>query len=118
MTRRATETDQPLRSALPSLREQRGLTYRALAELTRAVDPDGAGLTHGHIANLTAAREQPSRRALELLAACFELDPAYFPEFRLDRIRRELDPREVGFERAYRTYQHLRGGDRLAAPGQ
>lgn len=115
MTRRFSETDQPLCAALPALRGERDLTYRALATLTRSVDPDGAGLTHSHIANLTAAREQPSMRALELLAACFELDAAYFPEFRLDRLRRELDPREVGFERAYRTYQSLHGGARRAA---
>jgi len=84
-----------------------GISYRALAARTRLIDTTGNGLSHSHLVNLTAGRELPSRRALELLASAFELSPDYFAEYRLAELRRQLDERQVGFDAAYRTYRTL-----------
>jgi transcriptional regulator with XRE-family HTH domain len=86
---------------------ERGISYRALAAQTRLLDGRGNGLSHSHLVNLTAGREPPSRRALELLASAFELSADYFAESRLAELRRQLDERQVGFANAYRTYQTL-----------
>ena len=83
---------------------ERQLSYRALSERTRAVDPAGYGLTHGHLANLIAGRARPSRRALELIAHAFALEPGHFAEYRLAELRDQLDERRVGFDAAYRRY--------------
>ncbi len=99
--------DRPITQELPALMRSRGVTYRALAVITRQIDPAGRGLTHGHIANLGSGHERPSRRALELLAAAFGLAPGYFAEHRLAELREQLDERRVGFDAAYRRYRTL-----------
>jgi transcriptional regulator with XRE-family HTH domain len=68
----------------------------ALSAQTQLVDRSGNGLSHSHLVNLAAGRELPSRRALGLLASAFQLPPAYFAEYRLAELRRQLDEREVG----------------------
>lgn len=104
--RREHVTEQPLPKTLPNLMRGAGLTYRALAQRTRHADPTGQGLSHGHLANLTRG-EHPSARALDLLAAAFDLAPAYFPEHRLAQLRHDLDERRVGFTAAYQRYATL-----------
>ena len=99
--------DRPITDELPALMRSRAVTYRALAAITRQVDPAGRGLTHGHIANLASGHERPSRRALELLAAAFALAPGHFAEHRLAELREQLDERRVGFDAAYRRYRAL-----------
>jgi transcriptional regulator with XRE-family HTH domain len=84
-----------------------GISYRALAAQTRLIDPEGKGLSYSHIANLASGRETPTPRAVELVAQALDLAPTYFAEYRIASLRRELDEREVGFARAYRTYQAL-----------
>ena len=107
MTRTPPTAEAPLTETLPALMRERGISYRALAAHTRLVDRNGNGLSHSHLVNLAADRELPSRRALELLASAFQLPPAYFAEYRLAELRRQLDEREVGFATAYCTYQTL-----------
>jgi transcriptional regulator with XRE-family HTH domain len=99
--------DAPLAETLPALMRERGISYRALAAQTRLLDGTDNGLSHSHLVNLTAGRDLPSRRALELLASAFQLPPTYFAEYRLAELRRQLDERQVGFATAYRTYQTL-----------
>jgi transcriptional regulator with XRE-family HTH domain len=100
-------TDRPITEELPALMRTHALSYRAVAATTQQIDPSGRGLTHGHIANLASGHERPSRRALELLAAAFELQPCYFAEHRLAQLREQLDERRVGFDAAYRRYRTL-----------
>jgi len=107
MARTPPTADTPLTDTLPALMRERGISYRALAAQTRLLDRTGNGLSHSHLVNLTAGRELPSRRALELLANTFQLSPTYFAEYRLAEMRRQLDERQVGFATAYRTYQTL-----------
>lgn len=84
--------------ALRSLMSERGLTYRSLADATRALD--GKGFTHAHINMLANAHDKPSVRAMELIAQACGVEPEYFAEYRLALAMRELDPAEVGLEQA------------------
>ena len=106
MTKRA-DTDEPITIALKPLMRERSLTYRALADLTRAADPDGRGVTYVYLCALTSGREYPSQRSIELIAASLDIEPGYFAEHRLAELRRELNGREVGFEAAWRRYSEL-----------
>ena len=99
--------DRPITEELPALMRAHAITYRSLAATTQRIDPRGRGLTHGHIANLASGHERPSRRALTLLAAAFELEPGHFAEHRLAELREQLDERRVGFDAAYRRYRTL-----------
>jgi transcriptional regulator with XRE-family HTH domain len=107
MARTPPTADTPLTETLPALMRERGISYRQLATQTGMRDRSGNGLSHSYLVNLTAGREIPSRRALELLARVFQLAPDYFAEYRLAELRRQLDERQVGFASAYRTYQTL-----------
>jgi transcriptional regulator with XRE-family HTH domain len=99
--------ESPITETLPALMREHAISYRALAARTRLVDHGGNGLSHSHLVNLAAGRDLPTRRVLELLASTFKLPPAYFAEYRLAELRRQLDERQVGFDTAYRTYQTL-----------
>jgi len=78
--------------------DERGLTYRSLADITRELN--GKGMTHGHLNQLAAGREKPSLRAMELLAQACDVPPEHFAEYRLAAAMRELDPEVVGLEQA------------------
>jgi transcriptional regulator with XRE-family HTH domain len=91
-------SNQPFGHALRELMGIRGLTYRELAQRTRALD--GRGMTHAHINMLANGHDRPSTRAMELIAKVCGVDPSHFAEYRLVSAMRELDPDEVGFEQA------------------
>jgi transcriptional regulator with XRE-family HTH domain len=91
-------TDKPFGDAVRELMDERGMTYRSLARATQEVD--GKGMTHAHINMLANGHDRPSMRAMELIARAFEVEPAYFAEYRLALAMRELDPAEVGLEQA------------------
>lgn len=101
------QTEDPITVALKSLMRERGLTFRALAELTRAHDAGGRGVTYTYLCALTSGREQPSLRSLEVIAATLDVDSDYFPEYRLARLPAELDPKRAGFPAAWRRYLEL-----------
>ncbi len=91
-------SDKPFGEALRTLMEERGLSYRSLAEQTRALD--GKGMSHAHLNMLANGHEKPSVRAMALIAQVCEVPPAYFAQHRLAAAMRELDPSEVGLEQA------------------
>lgn len=88
----------PFGESLRALMDSRSLTYRGLAEATRKLD--GKGITHAHINMLANGHDKPSMRAMELIAAACGVEADYFAEYRLAAAMRELDPAEVGLERA------------------
>jgi transcriptional regulator with XRE-family HTH domain len=92
------QSDQQFGAALRALMEPRGLSYRKLADETRRLD--GRGMTHAHINMLANGRDKPSTRAMELIAQVCEVEPEYFAEYRLAMAMRDLDPNQVGLERA------------------
>jgi transcriptional regulator with XRE-family HTH domain len=91
-------SDKPFGDALRALMKERGLTYRSLADATRELD--GKGMTHAHINMLANGHDKPSMRAMELIARACAVQPEYFAQYRLTAAMRELDPAEVGLERA------------------
>jgi transcriptional regulator with XRE-family HTH domain len=107
-TSRPPASPKPFGDALRTLMDARGLTYRELAEATRAID--GRGMTHAHINMLANDHDKPSMRAMELIARACDIQPEYFAEYRLAAAMRELDPTEVGLEQALANLN-----DRLAA---
>ncbi len=98
---------EPLSDSLPALMHTRRVTYRALAARTRELDPAGAGVSTGHLANLVSGRNRPTMTALELIAAALDVPPEYFAEYRLAALRRQLDERAVGFKAACERYLEL-----------
>jgi len=95
------ESNNAFGDALRTLMQQRGYSYRGLAERTRQLD--GKGMTHAHINMLAKGHDRPSRRAMELIATACGVAPTYFAEYRLAQAMRELDPTEVGLEQALET---------------
>jgi len=106
-------SDEPFGDALRALMEERGLTYRSLAEATRQLD--GRGMTHAHINMLANGHDKPSMRAMELIARACDVEPAYFAEYRLAVAMRELDPAEVGLEQALENLNARLGARRSSA---
>jgi transcriptional regulator with XRE-family HTH domain len=66
-------------------------------------------VTHSYIAGLASGKEHPSPRSLELLAGALDVAPEEFAEYRLAKLRHELDPKRAGFEAARRRYLELVG---------
>jgi transcriptional regulator with XRE-family HTH domain len=105
-------SNKPFGEALRELMAERGLTYRELAQRTRALD--GKGMTHAHINMLANGHDRPSRRAMELIAEVCGVEPDHFAEYRLVSAMRELDPDEVGFEQALENLNARLGARRRA----
>ena len=113
----APQSNRPFGESLRSLMEQRGFSYRALSQRTRELD--GKGMTHAHINMLAKGHDRPSMRAMELIAEACEVEPDYFAEYRLATAMRELDPTEVGLDRALENLNaRLAGRRRSAARAQ
>jgi transcriptional regulator with XRE-family HTH domain len=108
-----TVSNNPFGDALRELMNDRGLTYRELAQRTRRLD--GKGMTHAHINMLANGHDRPSTRAMELIAEACGVEPGYFAEYRLNLAMRELDPDEVGFEQALENLNARLGARRRAA---
>lgn len=89
---------EPFGTALRVLMDRRAMSYRELAQATRELD--GRGMTHAHINMLANGHDKPSMRAMELIAEACGVEPEFFAEYRLASAMRELDPAEVGLERA------------------
>ncbi|MBV9423708.1 MAG: helix-turn-helix transcriptional regulator [Solirubrobacterales bacterium] len=102
----------PFGEALRELMDARGLTYRGLAEATRALDRKG--ITHAYINMLANGHDKPSMRAMELIAQACGVGPEYFAEYRLAVAMRELDPNEVGLEQALENLNARLGARRRA----
>jgi transcriptional regulator with XRE-family HTH domain len=106
-------SDKPFGEALRGLMNERGLTYRSLAETTRLLD--GKGMTHAHINMLANGHDKPSMRAMELIAQACDVQPVYFAQYRLVAAMRELDPEEVGLEQALENLNARFGERRRSA---
>jgi transcriptional regulator with XRE-family HTH domain len=89
-------TRDPFWQALRCLREERGLSDRALEIQTRRHDPDGKGLGHAYLNRLMQPPENrkysvpPTKANIELIAAALNLDPGYFLEYREIYAREEV----------------------------
>ena len=97
-----TTTDLPFGEAVRQLMREHDLTFGELSERLGQEDTHGRGrgLSRPHLANLAHGREQPSARAIDLIAAHFGLQANYFAENRLAAARARLDPATNGFDAA------------------
>jgi hypothetical protein len=100
-------TDQPFREAVRALLNERGLTFRALAARTSALDSERKGLSHSYLTTL-GAHDRPTLRAMEMVARALDLEPTYFAEYRLGMIRRLFDEDQQGLEVALQNVEALR----------
>lgn len=100
----------PVTVVLRELLDAQALTLRAVASRTREVDESGKGINHTYISSVLSGRERPSPRSLELIAGVLELEPEFFAEYRMWKLRRELDPAVVGFDSAVQRFQELTDG--------
>ena len=105
-------SSRPFGESLRALMDAQGTTYRKLARATRELD--GKGITHAHINMLANGHDKPSMRAMELIAEACGTEPEYFAEYRLAAAMRELDPAEVGLERALENLNARLGARRRA----
>jgi transcriptional regulator with XRE-family HTH domain len=110
MPRRSNE---PFGDALRGLMSESELSFRGLADATRELD--GRGMTHAHLNMLANGHDKPSMRAMELIARACGVEPEYFAEYRLTLAMRELDPTEVGLERALENLNARMGERRRSA---
>src|SRR5437588_10336164 len=104
------QSNNPFGDSLRLLMEEQGLSYRGLAQKTRALD--GKGMTHAHINMLAKGHDRPSMRAMELIAEACGVEPDYFAEYRLASAMRALDPAEVGLEQALENLNARLGAQR------
>ena len=90
------QTDVPFAEALSRIKDQRGLSFRALHEATKDADPSGRGLSGAHISRLCSGHDPPSSATIALIAKALRLRPRYFAEYRLAEARALFDERGPG----------------------
>lgn len=73
-------TDKPFPTALQDLMKRREVSYRGLADLTKAVDRP---LSHAYLNHLGTGREKkPTPGNMEAVAQALGVQPTYFREYR------------------------------------
>jgi len=100
---------EPVTVALRRLLDENGATLRAVAAKTRESDRAGKGINHTYISAVLSGREKPSPRSLELIARVLNVEPEFFAEYRMWKLRAELDPHQVGFDAAMQRFSELSG---------
>lgn len=90
------QTDTPFHEAFSKLKDERGLSYRDLREMTSMADDAGRGLSASHLSRLSNGLDPPSAATIALIARALDLAPRYFAEYRLAEARALLDERAPG----------------------
>jgi transcriptional regulator with XRE-family HTH domain len=98
---------EPVTVALRRLFDEQNRSLRRVAARTQELDETGQGINYTYISGILSGRETPSPRALALLARAFDLEPEYFIEYRMRKMRDALDPHLVGFDAARASYLAL-----------
>ena len=109
-------SNEPFGKALRALMEDRGLSYRGLADVIGRLD--AKGMTHAHLNMLANGHDKPSIRAIELISQACSVSPDYFAEYRLAMAQRELDPSVVGLDQALENLNARLGARRRAGATQ
>lgn len=77
----------------------RNLTFRDLAAKTKR--NDRRGLSHTYLVQMArGTAERTSAAAIEIVAQALTIDPSEIAEYRLAKAREQLDPAQVGLDRA------------------
>ncbi len=93
-------TDLPFARALSELKEERGLSFRALSDATRRVDPAGKGVSVAYLSRLSRGQYPPTPEIVRLVSDALELPSTYFAEARLAAVRDRFDERSRGLKAA------------------
>jgi transcriptional regulator with XRE-family HTH domain len=95
MARRKRFSEEPFGPTIERLMEERGVTYRRLADLT--------GLSAGYLNHLVHGnRPVPSNDVVERLASALEVEPEHFREYRLRVVTERLEAMPEMIDRLYR----------------
>lgn len=79
-------TDQPFGEAITDLMAEHEISARELARRAGGMNPAGGTISH-----YTKGYINPDYEAIERIAKAFHIDPRFFPEYRLETIRRAID---------------------------
>lgn len=101
----------PFAQALSSVKAERSLSLSALARATQACDPQGRGLSAGHLSRLCNAIDLPSPATIAMIADALDLPARYFAEYRLAEARAVFDERGAGGLES--ALEHLRRVERF-----
>ena len=93
-------TDQPFPEAISQLLQEREWSIRELHRQTHDKTGWGAMST---IHFMVRGDMDPSPEGIEAIASALNIDPRYFAEYRLAKVREGLDPRVVGFRAALKA---------------
>lgn len=97
-------TNEPFTQAIHPLLDERGWSLR---ELARRCEKETDWGTPGTVSLIARGGYPPTRDALENIAKVLRIKPTYFAEYRLMEARRQLDPKQVGLERALKNLEAL-----------
>lgn len=92
-------SNKPFGKALKTLLRQEQVSQR---ELTRRCEARGWG-SLGSTSQLVNELQKPTFWAMERIAICLQVDPEYFADYRLMKMRRLLDPDVVGIKTAVKN---------------
>lgn len=84
--------------------EQRDMSLRELARQTQRRDDWGSHVSLSHMLDGTLP---PSKEAMEKICAALQADPMKLPEYRMARLRHDLNPHRAGWTQALRTLRRL-----------
>ena len=98
MARRRRFSTEPFGTTLERLMQEKGVTYRALADQTTLSAGYLNHLVHGN-------RPLPSNQAIEALARGLDVEPDHFREYRLRLITQKLEQMPELIDRLYRRLE-------------
>lgn len=98
----------PFPETMSMLLEMEGISTR---EMHRRGVRKGWGVSQATANRLTTGDSEVSPEHMEAIARALNVAPETFLEYRLWRVRREYDPKEVGFSRASANLKRLERGE-------
>lgn len=81
-----TQTDEPFGDAIVELMRELEISNREMARRAGGMSPGGGTISH-----YTKGYINPEYEAMERIAKALEVPPTFFPEYRLETIRRRID---------------------------
>jgi transcriptional regulator with XRE-family HTH domain len=99
MARRRRFSDEPFGATVERLMNERGVTYRGLAEKTKLSAGYLNHLVHGN-------RPVPSDDVIKVLARALAVQPEHFREYRVRVITERLEAMPELIDRLYRRLSH------------
>jgi transcriptional regulator with XRE-family HTH domain len=104
----------PFKEQVEALAEEQGVSLAKLG--WHAHDPNRRGTSQDTLNKALQGKRRLNEPILEAVAAALGVKPERFVEYRLERLRRQLDYREVGLQEAVATLDRIeKATQRVAA---